>query len=52
MFDIIIICDCLYFLEYQQDLVDSIVKYLSYGGTAFLINPKRGDSMLQFIKLL
>jgi hypothetical protein len=50
-YDIILVCDCLYFTDYQKQLLLTIDSYLPMNGRAIFVNPKRGDSMIQFLSL-
>lgn len=51
-FDVIIVCDCLYFVNFHRELLMTVDSYLSELGSAYLVNPSRGSSLSQFLSVL
>lgn len=48
-YDIILVADCVFFDESRQDLIDTIWYYLAKRGTAFVMAPRRGQTLDHFI---
>lgn len=51
-FDWIICADCLFFEEFQNDLLKTMVQLLKPGGQVLILAPSRGSTMDQFMNLV
>eukprot|EP00743_Colponemidia_sp_Colp-15_P010545 GILK01011626.1.p1 GENE.GILK01011626.1~~GILK01011626.1.p1 ORF type:complete len:304 (+),score=31.42 GILK01011626.1:32-943(+) len=50
LFDVIVAADCCFFKDFHIDLVHVLDRLLSPNGTAYIMAPKRGDSLDVFIE--
>eukprot|EP00742_Colponemidia_sp_Colp-10_P009977 GILJ01010921.1.p1 GENE.GILJ01010921.1~~GILJ01010921.1.p1 ORF type:complete len:304 (+),score=31.37 GILJ01010921.1:38-949(+) len=50
LFDVIVAADCCFFKDFHVDLVHVIHRLLSADGTAYIMAPKRGDSLDLFVE--
>lgn len=50
-FDFVICADCLFFVDLHDSLCQMIGRLLSPGGRAYLLNPRRGGTLEQFVEV-
>ena len=50
LFDVILAADCLFFRDFQDDLLWTLRTALACTGTVYLLQPLRGDSMRSFVQ--
>jgi len=51
-FTLLAVADCVHFQDFHSDLLCTICRMLKVGGKAVLVQPKRGDSLQSFFKVV